>query len=147
LYDSQGILAVAESPIQVGVPWLSLHGDYSAKEAYLGDTIAYTLTLRNGGVISDSVVLTITLPVGISVLPGSILAAQGNITSSQSLIQWTGEIQPHTQVLIYFSGSGLPDYPGIRLATSVLAVDPYSRRKAWFVVTVRAQYYFPLIAK
>ncbi len=147
LYDSQGILAVAESPIQIGVPWLSLYGDYSAKEVYLGDTVAYTMTLRNEGVISDAVVLTITLPVGISVLPGSIQAAQGNITSSQSLIQWTGEIQPHTQVLVYFSGSALPDYPGTRLAASALAVDPYSRRKAWFTVTVFAQYYFPLITR
>jgi uncharacterized repeat protein (TIGR01451 family) len=147
LYDSQGILAVAESPIQVGVPWLSLHGDYSSKEAYLGDTIAYTLTLRNEGVISDAVVLTVTLPEGESVIPGSIQAAQGSITSSQSHIQWSGEIQPHTQVLVYFSGRALPDNPGIRLSASAMAVDPYSSRKAWFTVTVFAQYYFPLIAR
>jgi uncharacterized repeat protein (TIGR01451 family) len=147
LYDSRGIIAVAENPIQVGVPWLRLQGDYTLKEVHLEDTVAYTLTLKNDGVISDTVVLTVTLPAGIRLLPGSLQASQGSPTSSQALIQWTGTLQPHTQVLIKYLGSAIPDAPGIDLAVSALAVDPFSQRKAWLVVSVVAQYYFPLIGK
>ena len=146
LSDNQGLLAVAERPIQVGVPWLQLQGDNFPTQAHLGDTLAYTLTLTNAGVISDSVVMTVTLPANFQLLPGSLQSTQGSLTSSGGFIQWEGLIQPHTQVLINYSGYAVSDYPGLTLSTSALAVDPYTRRKTWLVVSVPALYYFPLIS-
>lgn len=147
LYDSKGILVVAEAPIQIDVPWLTLQGDYSAKEAEIGDTIAYTLTLRNAGVVSDSTTLTVTIPTGISLITETVTATQGSFTIGQSILQWSGEIQPQTSIFFYYRGRINPLHPGIQLAISALAADLFSRKKVWFVVNVPAQYYFPYITR
>ena len=147
LSDSKGILVVAEAPIQIAVPWLTLQGDYSPKEAEIGDTIAYTLTLRNAGVVSDSATLTVTIPSGISLITETVTATQGIFSISQSILHWSGEILPQTPVFFTYRGKVNPPHPGIQLATSALASDLYSRKKVWFVVSVPAYYYFPYIIR
>jgi uncharacterized repeat protein (TIGR01451 family) len=147
LYDGKGLVVTAEAPVQVDLPWLRLSGTHFPREASLGDTIAYSLTLENDGVMPDPVTLTITLPTGIRFIPGSLSVSQGTATPSGSIIYWSGEIQPQAQVSVQFNGLVMPAHPGMNLAASAQAVDPYTRRKAWFVVTVPAHYYYPIITK
>ena len=147
LYDSKGLVIVAETPVQIEVPWLRLLGDFNPKEAEMGETTVYTLELRNDGVISSSTFLTVTIPTGISLISDTLTATQGIISTRASTIQWSGEIPPQSGVFIGYSARINPAHPGIRLATSALAADLYSRKKAWFVVRVPARYYFPFIMR
>ena len=146
-YDTNGLVVVAESPIQIGTPWLRLRGDLDRTKAELGETIAFTATLENTGVISDPVALTVTLPAGLSLITETVTVTQGTLAGDQSQLRWFGVIAPDSQINLYFKGRVAPSHPGIKLATSVLAKDLFSRRNVWLVVIVPARYYFPYIAR
>jgi uncharacterized repeat protein (TIGR01451 family) len=146
-YDSQGLVILAEAPIRVGAPWIRLRGDYNRKVAEPGDTVAYTVTLSNEGVISDSTFLTVTIPAGISLISETVTTTQGIFSIGQGNILWAGEIKPNMQTIVSYQGIVNSEYPGVRLATSATAAEAGFRRKIWMVVKVPAHYYFPYISR
>ena len=147
LYDSQGLVVVAESPLQIGVPWLRLWGNSSLPEAAVGETNFYTFTLRNDGVISSATSLTITIPNGLRLITDTLSSTSGLLSVQGNEIRWNGDIQPQTSVVIQYKAEIITHKEGIKLATSALAVNAYVRKKAWATVWIPAKYYYPLIMK
>ena len=72
---------------------------------YPGKPLTYTVTLVNPRQLVDmaNVIVTDTLPAGLSYLPGSLVAPSGNYSYTDGVIQWTGTVPGGQRLTIAFS--------------------------------------------
>ncbi len=66
-----------------------------------GDTISYTILLKNSGTALGSVTITDTLPSGIT-YAGQLTASSGAASESGNVIRWQGAVTPASPVTINF---------------------------------------------
>ncbi len=66
-----------------------------------GDTISYTILLKNSGTALGSVTITDTLPSGIT-YAGQLAASSGAASESGNVIRWQGAVTPASPVTIRF---------------------------------------------
>jgi uncharacterized repeat protein (TIGR01451 family) len=67
-----------------------------------GDTLHYTITLRNPGPALDNVVLTDTLPAQVS-FGGELVASSGTVQESGGVVSWSGTVSAQEPVVIQFN--------------------------------------------
>ncbi len=77
----------------------------STTNATLGETVTYTLRLEDAnGPISQTIILSDTLPTGLNYLPNSLQASQGITDDSAApLLRWQGTLSPTTSVTITYA--------------------------------------------
>jgi len=70
-----------------------------------GDTLTYTIVLRNQNAISTTVMLTDTLPTAdyLTYVAGSATATGGTLTEEANELRWQGEVVQRTPVIIEFA--------------------------------------------
>lgn len=69
-----------------------------------GDTIHYTITIRNSGnPFTDTVTLTDPIPAGLSYIPGTILTSVGSADYIDGAIYWTGVLSPTSEVTLVYA--------------------------------------------
>ncbi len=71
----------------------------NAATAYAGDTLTYTITLRNTGNQAANVVLTDTLPTQVTVMAGSL---PGGMTQSGGQLLWSGTVNAGATTTLSF---------------------------------------------
>jgi uncharacterized repeat protein (TIGR01451 family) len=85
----------------------NLHGSTKSVDRVLvspGDTLHYTVTLRNPGPTLDSAVMTDTLPNQIS-YAGGLTATSGSVQHTGGVVTWQGKVSGATPVVIQFDAS------------------------------------------
>lgn len=147
LYAGDSLTLTAEAPVQVAVPWLTLALAAPA-EAQPGDVIDFQLTAANIGAIGTTAQLTETLPVGLTVISGSAWASQGEASSTDDCLTWTGALAPGDTAVIRFQAAVTLLKPGARLVSRANLTDERGHlTSAWAVVNVPAWIYFPLLLR
>jgi uncharacterized repeat protein (TIGR01451 family) len=69
-----------------------------------GDTVAYTVILRNASQVAATVTLTDPIPLHTDYVPGSAQASDGNpVTLDGGELEWSGQVVSGTPVLVSFA--------------------------------------------
>jgi len=114
-----------------------------------GDTLAFTILLRNPGPQLPSVTLTDTLPAGLS-YAGGLRATSGTPAVNGNMITWNGSVAPAQPVTITFNASVDPGFTApVTLENSVQISDGLGGlwlRSANIVLNGK-QVYLPMIAR
>jgi uncharacterized repeat protein (TIGR01451 family) len=122
----------------------------SRPAAMVGDTLTYTIVLRNtGGPFTHTVRVTDTVPNGLNYLPGSFTAITGSVDdSSAPMLKWSGVMSATPSITLTY----VVTVPALNPAaiTNSAIVDPGSgspfTRSATVIVN-GWQIYLPLIFK
>jgi uncharacterized repeat protein (TIGR01451 family) len=69
-----------------------------------GQTVAYTLSLENSGPALSGVIMTDTLPAGIS-YQGGLWASSGSYQENGGVITWSGDVNAADPVTIFFKAT------------------------------------------
>lgn len=108
-----------------------------------GELIAYTIAVTNAAnVASGPVLITDTLPVGLTYSNGSLTATTGSYGIAGNVITWTGSIDPISNVQLTFGG--LANSSNTNTATVNRAGQILMRSAS---ITVQTKTYLPLILK
>jgi uncharacterized repeat protein (TIGR01451 family) len=111
-----------------------------------GDTLTYTISLRNPGVLLPGVTLTDTLSTG-QAIQGTIDASSGEVSSSGSSIYWKGRVTT-VPITITFNTLVDPLITGAKPLTSNLLINnghgTLTQRQTGVVVN-GLQFYLPVI--
>lgn len=88
-----------------------------------GETITYTIELSNTSTLPvNNLLLTDTLPSGLSYLPGSFISSSGTPNeSSAPLLSWTGNVPPLSKVILKYNASVDAQAKGSLNNTAVLS--------------------------
>jgi len=146
-YDPKGLVVTAEAPIQIGVPWIKVDKFVSPATANLGDTVQFTITVKNDGIVSARPYLTETLHQGLEIVPSSITATIGSPNMSSSGFTWNSPIPPHSLAQITYQARINPPHRGIRLLTLTDLSYPDGKRFDWATVVVPAYLYIPWVGQ
>jgi uncharacterized repeat protein (TIGR01451 family) len=115
-----------------------------AQRAGAGETLTYTVALRNTGVSSATdTVLFDAIPAHTTYVPGSVDATSG-VATDAGAIGWTGTVSPREPVTVTFRVTVDEDVP---IENTALVTDSYGTRtvlKAW--VNAR-QVYLPAVLR
>ncbi|MBN1483715.1 MAG: DUF11 domain-containing protein [Chloroflexia bacterium] len=90
-------------------PDLSNSAKGAPATALAGDTITYTLTLRNSGGAPAAASLTDTLPLSVTVLTASLPAG---MSYDGGALRWSGDVAPGAEVSLPFQAVIDPNVPG-----------------------------------
>jgi uncharacterized repeat protein (TIGR01451 family) len=110
----------------------------SRSSAMQGERITYTVAIRNhSGPISPTVLLTDTIPTGLTYVPGTLQSTAGAPNDSNtSMLRWSGVLSPTPAVTLTFAVTVTTSQPGLITNTAAIAIagaQPISRTA---VVTV-----------
>ncbi len=148
LYAGDGVTVTADAPVQIDVPWLGLHESVLPASTVLGSTVEYTLTVTNAGFQPTTGQLTVTLPSGLTPVPGTAWASSGTPRLNQVGLIWSGPVPPGAQVEIgYRARVGLVRAGALLTDRAELTDDRGRRTVAWATVRVPAYVYLPMIRK
>jgi uncharacterized repeat protein (TIGR01451 family) len=81
-----------------------------------GETITYTIRLRNSSVVTGTVSLVDQLPEAIEYIPDSVWASSGNAFYDQGAILWHGAVTPGSLIAIRYSARVNAVEPGTRVS-------------------------------
>lgn len=120
--------------LQVATVELASSGKEASHSQLLpGESVAYTLTLRNRGLAdAQSIVLSDTVPSALAIIPGSLGCTAGGCQANGGLIGWQGSLTPGQTVTLTYSatlGSVLADRTPLTntMRVSAAGVAPFSR--------------------
>jgi len=69
-----------------------------------GDTITYTVSLRNRGTpLTSTVLLTDVIPPGLDCVPESVSVSQGSVDYADGAIRWSGVLSPTPTVILTYA--------------------------------------------
>ncbi len=105
--------------------------------ASAGDTLHYTITLRNPGPVLDSVVMTDTLPVQVS-YAGGLTASSGSVQQLGGVVTWQGTVPGGTPVVIQFDAEIDSGLTSPQPVTNIAAISDglgniYQRQTVTFI--------------
>lgn len=84
-------------------PHLTIDKVADVQQGWLGDTITYSITVKNlGSTPATGVVVTDTIPPGTAYVSGSVGASLPTAIFTGTAIQWTGTVPAMGQVVIWF---------------------------------------------
>lgn len=146
-YDPKGLVVAAEAPVQIGVPLIELDKKGSPTTANLGDTVQFTITVMNNGIVSATPYLTETLDQGLDIILSSITATIGNPISRSIGFTWNSPIPPHSLAQITYQARINPPKRGIKLLSLTDLSYSGGKRFDWASVVVPAYLYIPWIGQ
>lgn len=144
LYDSNGILAVAEAGPHIGVPWLRLEKRADPLQTAVTGTVQVELQVSNAGVLATSAILTESLPAGLNIISGTLSASLGNLTPVLGGFTWQEELPPGGVAWISYQAQVDLPRPGARLTARSHLTYPEGERLAWAHIDVPAYIYLPI---
>jgi uncharacterized repeat protein (TIGR01451 family) len=149
LSDESGLSLDRLSTVRVNTPDLSSSGKIvSLKEATPGQTLTYTLALRNEGLQPAYARLTDPLPRYTTYEPGSGFASSGHLTSTAEVLYWTGSISVGGMVTITFPVVISPSTTRLFVLNRAILEDGWNYAQPLEVYTwVEAQIFLPLVLK
>ena len=96
----------------------------SQAAAMVGDTLTYTIVLRNTGGISASLKVTDVVPSGLSYISGTLIASSGVVSQSLApTLRWSGWVSPTLPVTIAYAVSVTINTPGAIINTATIVVS------------------------
>lgn len=115
-----------------------------------GDTVQYTITIRNsGGPITDTVSLSDPIPAGVSYIPGTVLTSVGQASYANGVIHWSGILSSTPEVNITYSVIvEEADRPRAIVNTATIDAGPYGTFSCSATIIADAlSVYLPLVFK
>ncbi|MEJ5199396.1 MAG: carboxypeptidase regulatory-like domain-containing protein, partial [Anaerolineae bacterium] len=128
LYAGNGLTVTADADVFVDVPWLVVQEEATPSRPWPGQTVHYTITVQNIGVVATTARLTDTLPSEIRLISGSVWASRGTVTSSATRVRWTDALAPGDRAQVGFRGTPAADRSWLRAADRVEVTDERGRR-------------------
>ncbi len=149
LSDESGLSVDRLSTVRVNTPDLSSSGKFvSLQEAAPGQTLTYTLVLRNEGLRPAHAQLTDPLPLYTTYEPGSGSASSGHLTSTAEVLYWTGAISAGHVVTIAFPVVMNPSTSGLYVLNRAILEDGWNSEQPVEAYTwVEARIFLPLVLK
>jgi uncharacterized repeat protein (TIGR01451 family) len=146
LYAGDGLAVTVDAPVVVDVPWLTLAEQVNPGQASPGETLRYTITVRNVGLLSTTAHLTDTLPAEVALVADSLWASRGLATARPGRVLWSDALEPGAQVQLGFTAALTSTLSGGRVSDWTEITDDRGRRSAaWATVTSPTRRYLPLV--
>lgn len=119
--DEAGLRIARSATLRVDAPDLATSEKTTSRpRAELGDTLSYTITLRNSGTADGGLIaLTDRLPAQLEVVAGSLSASSGRTTTDSREIIWEGGVRRSEPVTITYRARVV----GFGVATNVARID------------------------
>ena len=149
LSDESGFSVDRLTTVCVGTPDLSFSSKaVSTQKGTPGQTLTYTLTLRNDGLRPADARLSDPLPLSATYKPGSASASSGHLTSTSEILNWAGSISAGNVVTITFPVVISPSAAGLFVLNRAILEDGWGHAQpleayAW----VEVQVFLPLVLK
>ena len=149
LSDESGLAVDRLSTVRVNTPDLSSSAKVaSLQESAPGQTLTYTLALRNEGLRPAGAHLSDPLPLYAGYEPGSGSASSGHLTSTAEALYWTGSISAGHVVTITFPVVISPSTAGLFVLNRAVLEDGWSYAQPLEAYTwVEAHIFLPLVLK
>jgi uncharacterized repeat protein (TIGR01451 family) len=98
----------------------------STSQATTGNTVTYTIVVRNTGVpFYDTVRVTDTVPAGLSYVAGSLAATSGIIDASGApTLKWSGTMSTTPTSIVTITYQALVTAESLQLITNTATIDP-----------------------
>ncbi len=145
-YDEKGILVSEQRSIPINQSVIQFNQDWQPKNAQPGDTVAFTLTLTNSGVITENTFLTETLKDGFELISDTLGYQKGSTTLFSQGFNWDILLSPNeASTLTYQAKVTQPQPGGILYSRS----DWRSSSNNWLAyarINLPWLYYFPFMA-
>lgn len=137
-----------ERRVVVDGPFITVEKTYSPGTAsFDANLIEADVVLTNAGAAPGPAVLTDTIPAGLTLVPGSLLASDGSISVLDGTIVWAGTVDPWAPVVITYQAlATFPQTPGLLVGYAEVW-DGLNRRGDWAIVEVPGSLYFPQISR
>jgi uncharacterized repeat protein (TIGR01451 family) len=149
LYSIQKIVATIQAqPLQ---PDFSASTKFaSPTTAHFNDTITYTIVIRNHGkLLTETIRLTDTVPIGLSYVPGTLASTAGIIDDSDvSLLRWSGVLSDTPIVTLTYAVMVTTASSQLISNTAVIAGESIGMLQCQATIIVNGHTVFlPLIRK
>jgi uncharacterized repeat protein (TIGR01451 family) len=149
LSDESGLSIDRLSAVRVNSPDLSSSGKtVETQKAAPGQTLTYTLTLRNDGLRTAQARLNDPFPLYTTYEPGSASASSGLLTATEGVLQWTGSMSAGHVVTITVPVVISPSTAGLLVLNRAILQDGWSDVRPLEAYTwVEARIFLPLVLK
>ncbi|MGC8781336.1 MAG: hypothetical protein ACP5UQ_10760, partial [Anaerolineae bacterium] len=146
LYAGDGFTVTADADVFVDVPWLVVQEAATPARAWPNETVRYTITVQNVGLLATTARLTDTLPAELKLVAGSAWASRGAVTAGATRVRWTAGLAPGEEAQIGFSARVVATASRMRAVDRVEVTDDRGRRVvAGAIIAAPAQVYLPVI--